>query len=43
MNRVGLIRGGQRKEYNLKQTKFMNILVEAGDTIEVPQKNWRGQ
>lgn len=43
MNRVGLIRGGQRKEYNLKQTKFMNILVEPSDTIEVPQKNWRGQ
>jgi protein involved in polysaccharide export with SLBB domain len=43
MNRVGLIRGGQRKEYNLKQTKFMNILVEPNDTIEVPQKNWRGQ
>ncbi len=43
MNRVALIRNGQRREYNLKQTKFMNIPVEPNDTIEVPQKNWRGQ
>ena len=43
MGRVAVIRGGQRKEYDLKNTKFMNILVEPGDTIEVPQKNWLGQ
>ena len=42
MNRVALIRGGQRREYNLKSTKFMNIPLEEGDTIEVPQKNFLG-
>ena len=43
MTRVAVIRGTQRKVYNLKDTKHMNILVEPGDTIEVPQKNWLGQ
>jgi polysaccharide biosynthesis/export protein VpsN len=43
MGRVGLVRNGQRKEYDLRQTKFMNILVEPNDTITVPQKNWLGQ
>ncbi|WP_081886140.1 polysaccharide biosynthesis/export family protein [Haloferula sp. BvORR071] len=43
MGRVALVRNGQRKEYDLKNTKFMNIQVEPGDTIEVPQKNWLGQ
>lgn len=43
MNRVAVVRGAQRKVYNLKETKYMNILVEPGDTIEVPQKNWLGQ
>lgn len=43
MNRVAVVRGSQRKVYNLNETKYMNILVEPGDTIEVPQKNWLGQ
>jgi protein involved in polysaccharide export with SLBB domain len=43
MGRVAVVRGAQRKVYDLRQTKFMNILVEPGDTIEVPQKNWLGQ
>jgi len=43
MNRVALIRNGQRKEYDLNQTKFMNVLVEPNDTIEVPQKNVFGR
>jgi polysaccharide export outer membrane protein len=43
MNRVAVVRGSQRKVYDLKQTKFMNIPVEPGDTIEVPQKDWLGR
>jgi protein involved in polysaccharide export with SLBB domain len=43
VNRVRLIRGGKVKEYNLKETKFMNIPLEPKDTIEVPQKNIHGQ
>ena len=43
MKRVSLIRGNQRKEYDLTQTKFMNVLVEPNDTILVPQKNILGQ
>jgi len=43
MNRVSLIRGTQRKEYDLNQTKFMNVLVEPNDTILVPQKNMIGK
>ncbi|TAE76563.1 MAG: hypothetical protein EAZ65_07840 [Verrucomicrobia bacterium] len=38
MRRVGLLRGNQLKEYDLRQVKFMNILVEPQDTITVPQK-----
>ena len=43
VNRVRLIRGGKVKEYNLKETRFMNIPLEPKDTIEVPQKNILGQ
>lgn len=43
MNRVSLIRGSQRKEYDLTQTKFMGIVVEPNDTIMVPQKNAFGR
>ena len=43
MKRVSLIRGSQRKEYDLTQTKFMNIQVEPNDTIMVPQKTMLGQ
>ncbi len=43
MGRVAVVRGAQRKVYNLRDTKHMNILVEPGDTIEVPEKNFWGQ
>ncbi len=43
MYRVSLIRGSQRKEYDLTETKFMNIQVEPNDTILVPQKNVFGR
>jgi polysaccharide export outer membrane protein len=39
MNRVALLRNGQRREYDLNNTKHMNILVEPNDTITVPPKN----
>lgn len=39
INRVSLIRNGQSKEYDLNNTKHMNILVEPNDTITVPPKN----
>jgi polysaccharide biosynthesis/export protein VpsN len=39
MKRVRLTRGGQSKVYNLTDPKYMNIPVEPGDTIQVPQKN----
>jgi protein involved in polysaccharide export with SLBB domain len=42
MKRVRLIRNGQSKEYNLNETKHMNILVEPNDTIQVPQKDFLG-
>jgi len=43
MFRVRLLRGNQLKEYDLHQTKFMNLLVEPNDTIEIPQKNILGR
>ena len=43
MNRVVLIRGKQSKEYDLNSSKFMNVLVEPNDTIQVPQKNVFGK
>lgn len=42
MKRVQLIRGKDRKEYNLSDPKHMSILVQPNDTIMVPQKNWTG-
>lgn len=42
MKRVRLIRGSQSKEYNLNDTKLMNVLVEPNDTIQVPQKDLFG-
>jgi polysaccharide biosynthesis/export protein VpsN len=38
MKRVRLTRGGQSKIYDLTDPKYMNILVEPNDTIQVPQK-----
>lgn len=43
MKRVKLYREGKLKEYNLTQSQFMNIPLEVGDTIEIPQKTpWGG-
>jgi polysaccharide export outer membrane protein len=42
MKRVKLYRGGKLKEYNLTQSQFMNIPLEVGDTIEIPQKTITG-
>jgi polysaccharide export outer membrane protein len=42
MKRVNLVRGSQSKEYNLTDPKHMNIRLEPGDKVIVPQKNWRG-
>lgn len=39
MKRVNLVRGSQSKEYNLTDPKHMNIQLEAGDKVIVPQKN----
>jgi polysaccharide export outer membrane protein len=38
MKRVKLLRGGQQKQYDLTELKFMQIPLEPDDTIEVPQK-----
>jgi len=43
LNRVRLTRGKQVKEYNLKKPEHMNIQLEPKDTVEVPQKDWKGQ
>ena len=40
MYRVKLYRAGQQKQYNLTEQKYMQILLEPDDTIEVPQKHW---
>lgn len=42
MKRVKLFRGGNQKQYNLSESRFMHIPLEPGDTIEVPQKDWLG-
>ncbi len=41
--RVELIRKGRRTVYNLKKTEHMTVRVYPGDTINVPQKDWRGR
>lgn len=42
MKRVKLFRGGQQRQYDLTQAKFMQIPLRPGDTIEVPQKTITG-
>ncbi len=42
MRRVTLFRGTSQKQYDLRKAQFMRIPLEANDTIEVPQKDWRG-
>ena len=43
MYRVKLYRAGKQSEYDLTEGESMNILLESGDTIEVPQKNAFGR
>jgi len=43
MNRVLVHSGGRVREYDCTKPQFQNIELRANDTIEVPQKNWRGR
>ena len=43
MNRVKLHRGGRVQELNLKQDRVKLMRLREGDTVEVPEKDWRGQ
>lgn len=43
INRVELFHKGRRKIYNLKTAAHMKIPVYPGDSINVPQKDWKGQ
>lgn len=43
MNRVAVLRGGQNRVYNLKQIEAQKELAKPGDTITVPEKDWKGQ
>ncbi len=43
MRRVRLFRDGASNTYDLTQQQFMKILLRPNDTIEVPQKDWRGR
>ena len=43
LKRVKLFRQGRTQVFDLTQPQFMRVPMERDDTIEVPQKNWRGQ
>ena len=43
MRRVKVYRGDEVLTYDLTKKENMKVLVEADDTIEVPQKNWIGR
>ena len=43
IRRVRLFRGGESKQYDLRNQEAMQIPLRPNDTIEVPQKNWLGQ
>lgn len=43
MNRVLVHSNGKVREYDCTKPEFQNIRLAANDTIEVPQKNWRGR
>jgi|AntRauTorcE11897_2_1112592.scaffolds.fasta_scaffold25542_1 polysaccharide export outer membrane protein len=43
MNRVILWRDGKQEVVDLTDAEGMGVLVEPDDTIQVPQKNWRGK
>lgn len=43
LNRVKVIRGKEAKVYDLRKDEAKTVKLEAGDTIEVPQKNFIGK
>jgi protein involved in polysaccharide export with SLBB domain len=43
LNRVKLIRGKEAKVYDLRKDENKTLKLEAGDVIEVPQKNFIGK
>jgi protein involved in polysaccharide export with SLBB domain len=43
LKRVLLMRGTSNRVYNLDNMEDRNVVLQADDTIEVPEKNWRGQ
>ena len=43
LNRVKLIRGKEAKTYDLRKDENKTLKLEAGDVIEVPQKNIIGR
>lgn len=43
MNRVLVHSGGKVRVYDCTKAQFQAIQLQADDTIEVPQKNWRGR
>lgn len=43
MNRVVLTRDGKQRTFNLKKAEEMSFVLEANDTIMMPEKNWLGQ
>lgn len=43
IRRVELLRKGRRTVYDLRKTSHMGTRVYPGDTINVPQKDWKGQ
>jgi polysaccharide export outer membrane protein len=42
MRRVKLTRNGSMKQYDCTKPQFQQIPLEPDDTIEVPQKDWKG-
>lgn len=43
MKRVLLMRGKNNRVYDLNNIADRNVVLQANDTIEIPEKNWRGQ
>lgn len=43
MKRVLLMRGKSNRVYNMDNIEDRNVILEADDTVEVPEKRWNGQ
>ncbi|MEN9991363.1 MAG: hypothetical protein RLZZ224_1065 [Verrucomicrobiota bacterium] len=43
LKRVLLMRGKSNRVYNLNNIEDRNVVLQANDTIEIPEKTWRGQ